>query len=152
MTDGIPRLMLCLIATACGDNEPTAAPSSGYAGHGAGPSLVHLGPLAGVPTIQSQPLSSRSQQIRWPRALATTSAGAGAKTYPSLSIAIGALFKRRDNEGEAHNLGWERRTEVGWFTSDRTASGTALFFEIPGAVQAAAIGPPRNSERAKGLK
>ena len=58
-------LMLCLIATACGDNEPTAAPSSGYAGRWSGTVLVlHLWPPGQEsPRYRASRFRSRSQQI-----------------------------------------------------------------------------------------
>jgi hypothetical protein len=97
-------------------------------------------PGSGVPTIQSQPLSftvSADQRVTDISIGYNFSACSGVKTYSSLSIAIGASpFNSPGQRGwgyaSATSDGRDRTEVYGEFTSDRTASGTALFIEIPG--------------------
>lgn len=140
-------LMLCLTATACGGNGPTEpspgtpAPSNGYAGRWTGTVLVLplVAPGSGPLTIRSQPLSftiSADQRVTDISIGYDFNGCSGVRTFPGLSIAIGASPFGSQGQGWGFGSPTSDRTDhiqvYGAFTSDRTATGTSLFIEFPG--------------------
>ena len=102
--------------------------------------LPLIPPGTGVPTIQNQPLSftvSADQRVTDISIGYNFSGCSGVKTFSGLGVPIGASFSL-GSQGWAYvsfATGGRDRTEVyATFTSDRAASGTALFIEFPGCV------------------
>src|SRR5688572_4884172 len=123
--------MLCVIATAC--DSSVTAPSSGAAPNG------YAGQWSGT-TTQGRPFSftvSADQKVTDINIGYSFSGCSGLKTFSELSLAI-ATPPNPTSPGPGFGYGSETRdgtnyTQVaGWFTSDRTAMGTAGFIEFPG--------------------
>lgn len=124
-------LMLCVIVTACGSG--VTAPSSGAASNGYG------GQWNGT-TTQGRPFSftvSADQRVTDSNIGYGFNGCSGVKTSSGLTLAI-ATPRNPTSPGPGFGYGSETRdgtnyTQVsGWFTSDRTATGTAGFIEFPG--------------------
>ena len=128
-------LMLCLIATACGDNEPTARTVERIRGpmerdRARSPLMV-----PGQSPHDTEPAAfvhglSRSEHQRisynfsgcWSKNLSESEHSHRSLLSPAGTTRLGLCPQPRMGE---------TAQKYGWFTSDRTASGTALFFEIP---------------------
>jgi len=138
--------LLCVIVTACGDGVTAPSPGAalnGYAGRWSGTVLVipFVPPGLGLPTTtQSQPLSftvSADQKVTEIEVGYNFNGCSGVKTFSGLNLAI-ANPPNPTSPGPAFGYGSETRdgtnyTQIaGWFTSDRTASGTAGFVEFSG--------------------
>ena len=133
-------LMLCVIATACGDNGVAPSPgaaSNGFAGQWSGTVLVLSLPPSGAP--QSQPISftvSADQRVTDISIGYRFNGCSGVKTFSGLSLAIAASSANSPGPSWGYGSptpdGNDHTQVFGFFTSARTAMGTAGFVEFPG--------------------